>query len=168
MLKKILLVVLVLLAMALPASAQDVARATVVGVDDVTVVVGQEFTVPVRIAGVRDLYAYDVRLPHDRAILQGVRVDHGGWLIPGFVIRQGFYEWGGRLGAAVAVYGVLSMAGLILAREFGYGAQTAPLVSLGVVAIAVVVAWGALQLLVGGWRRPGPASTGSGANGGDD
>lgn len=95
MLKKILLVVLVLFAMAVPASAQNVARTAVVGVDDVTVTVGQEFTVPVWVHGVSNLYGYDVRLPHDRAILQGVRVDHGGWLVPGFVIRQGFYEWNG-------------------------------------------------------------------------
>ena len=95
MFKKILLVVLVLLAMAVPASAQGVSRSAVVGVDDVTVVVGQEFTVPVWVHGVSNLYAFDVRLPHDRAILQGVRVDHGGWLVPGFVIRQGFYEWNG-------------------------------------------------------------------------
>lgn len=95
MVKKILLVVLVLLAMAVPASAQDVARTAIVGVDDVTVQVGQEFTVPVWIHGVSNLYGYDVRLPHDRAILQGMRVDHGGWLVPGFVIRMGFYEWTG-------------------------------------------------------------------------
>lgn len=95
MIKKILLVVLVLLVLAVPASAQGVSRSAVVGVDDVTVTVGETFTVPVWAHGVSNLYGYDVRLPHDRSILQGVRVDHGGWLIPGFVIRQGFYEWNG-------------------------------------------------------------------------
>jgi len=95
MIKKILLVVLVLLVLAVPASAQDVSRSAIVGVDDVTVSVGETFTVPVWIHGVSNLYGYDVRLPHDQAILQGVSVDHGGWLIPGFVIRQGFYEWNG-------------------------------------------------------------------------
>lgn len=91
--KSLVLVVLVLAL--LPAVVSAGTAPAVVSVESYTVQVGQEFTVPVRIAGVRDLYAYDVRLPHDRAILQGVRVDHGGWLIPGFVIRQGFYEWGG-------------------------------------------------------------------------
>lgn len=93
MLKKILLVVLVLFAMAVPASAQDVARTAVVGVDDVTVAVGQEFTVPVWIHGVSDLYGADVRLMFDNTILQGVRVDRGTLLTPGFVVRQGFYDW---------------------------------------------------------------------------
>ena len=95
MIKKILLVVLVLLVLAVPASAQDVSRSAIVGVDDVTVVVGQEFTVPVWVHGVSNLYGYDVRLPHDQSILQGVSVDHGGWLVPGFVIRQGFWTWNG-------------------------------------------------------------------------
>ena len=95
MIKKILLVVLVLLVLAVPASAQDVSRSAIVGVDDVTVSVGETFTVPVWIHGVSNLYGYDVRLPHDQAILQGVSVDHGGWLVPGFVIRQGFWAWNG-------------------------------------------------------------------------
>lgn len=95
---KSLVLVLVLVALVpVAASAQGTgSRPAVVSVGSYVVQVGQEFMVPVRIAGVRDLYAYDVRLPHDRAILQGVRVEHGGWLIPGFVIRQGFYEWGGE------------------------------------------------------------------------
>lgn len=91
MVKKILLVVLVLFAMAVPASAQDVARSAVVGVDDVTVTVGQEFTVPVWIHGVSNLYAADVRLVYAPAVLQGARVDHGYFLQPGFVVRKGFY-----------------------------------------------------------------------------
>lgn len=93
--RELTVLVLLLALVAMPVSAQGptVARLATVGVDDVTVVVGQEFTVPVWIHGVSNLYGYDVRLPHDRAVLQGVRVDHGGWLIPGFVIRQGFYEW---------------------------------------------------------------------------
>lgn len=98
MFKRILFLVLVLLALvAMPVSAQgptDVRLATV-GVDNVTVHVGDTFTVPVWIHGVTNLYGYDVRLPHDQDILQGVRVDHGGWLVPGFVIRMGFWTWGG-------------------------------------------------------------------------
>ena len=98
MFKRILFLVLVLLALvAMPVAAQGptVARLATVGVDDVTVHVGDTFTVPVWIHGVSNLYGYDVRLPHDQSILQGVSVDHGGWLVPGFVIRQGFYEWAG-------------------------------------------------------------------------
>ncbi len=92
-----LVVLLLALAVTSSVSAQGptVARLATVGVDDVTVTVGQTFTVPVWIHGVTNLYGYDVRLPHDQAILQGVSVDHGGWLVPGFVIRQGFYEWNG-------------------------------------------------------------------------
>jgi hypothetical protein len=63
----------------------------VVSVDSVTVQVGQEFTVPVRIAGVSNLYGADVRLVYDPAVLQGVRVDHGYFLQPDFVVRRGFY-----------------------------------------------------------------------------
>ena len=98
MFKRSLVLVLVLLALVvMPVAAQGptVARLATVGVDNVRVSVGDTFTVPVWIDGVSNLYGYDVRLPHDTAMLQGVRVDHGGWLIPGFVIRQGFYEWGG-------------------------------------------------------------------------
>ena len=109
----------------------------------------------------------DVRLlMYPVMIVGGIAWALGFWLRFKTTLAAGD-KWAGRLGAAVALYGVLSMAGLILAREFGYGAQTAPLVSLGVVAIALVVAWGALQLLVGGWRRPGPASTGSADDNGE-
>ncbi len=92
-----LVVLLLALAVTSSVSAQGptVARLATVGVDDVTVTVGQTFTVPVWIHGVSNLYGYDVRLPHDQAILQGVSVDHGGWLVPGFVIRQGFWAWNG-------------------------------------------------------------------------
>ncbi len=98
MFKRSLVLLVVLLALvAVPVSAQGptVARLATVGVDDVTVTVGETFTVPVWIHGVSNLYGYDVRLPHDQAILQGVSVDHGGWLVPGFVIRQGFWAWNG-------------------------------------------------------------------------
>lgn len=61
--------------------------------------------------------------------------------------------WAGRMGAAVALFGALSMAGLVLGRASGYGPSTAPLVTLGVAAMAAVLVWGALRLLVGGWRR---------------
>ena len=88
-----LVVLLAVLVLATSVSAK--AAPTTVVVDNYVVTVGQEFTVPVRIANVANLYGYDVRVPHDRAMLQGVRVDHGGWLKPGFVIRQGFYEWAG-------------------------------------------------------------------------
>lgn len=91
MIKKILLVVLVLLVLAVPASAQGVARLATVGVDDVTVTVGQEFTVPVWIHGVSNLYGADVRLVYAPAVLQGARVDHGYFLQPDFVVRKGFY-----------------------------------------------------------------------------
>ncbi len=91
MIKKILLVVLVLLVLAVPASAQDVSRSAIVGVDDVTVSVGETFTVPVWIHGVSDLYGADVRLMFDNTILQGVKVERGTLLTPGFVVRQGFY-----------------------------------------------------------------------------
>lgn len=86
-------VLLAVLVLATSVSAKS--GPTTVVVDSYVVTVGQEFTVPVRITDVPNLYGFDVRLPHDRAILQGVRVDHGGWLVPGFVIRMGFYEWGG-------------------------------------------------------------------------
>ena len=61
MIKKILLVVFVLLVLAVPASAQGVARLATVGVDNVTVSVGETFTVPVWIHGVSNLYGADVR-----------------------------------------------------------------------------------------------------------
>lgn len=99
MFKRSLVLVLVLLALvAMPVSAQGptVARLATVGVDDVTVHVGDTFTVPVWIHGVSNLYGYDVRLPHDQSILQGVSVDHGGWLVPGFTIRMGFWAWNGE------------------------------------------------------------------------
>lgn len=95
-LAKVLAIVLVVAVLATGASAQG-SKTAVVSVDNYTVTVGQEFTVPVRITGVSNLYGYDVRLPHDRAILQGVRVDHGGFLNqPWYVIRRGFWAYNGR------------------------------------------------------------------------
>ena len=82
---------LVLAVLATGASAQTASRQAVVSVDSVTVTVGQEFTVPVRIAGVSNLYGADVRLVYAPAVLQGVRVDHGYFLQPDFVVRKGFY-----------------------------------------------------------------------------
>lgn len=96
-LAKALVIVAVLAVLATGASAQTASRQAVVSVDNYTVTVGQEFTVPVRIAGVSNLYGYDVRLPHDTAMLQGVRVDHGGFLNqPWYVMRNGFYAYSGR------------------------------------------------------------------------
>lgn len=91
-------ILIVLAVLATGASAQSIgSQPALVSVDSVTVTVGQEFTVPVRITGVSNLYGYDVRLPHDTAILQGVRVDHGAFLNqPWYVIRSGFYAYGGR------------------------------------------------------------------------
>ena len=84
--------VLVVLALALLPAAVSAGTATaVVGVDDVTVQVGQEFTVPVWISGVQNLYGADVRVIYDPAALQGVKVIRGTFLQPGFVVRQGFY-----------------------------------------------------------------------------
>lgn len=97
MLKRLALVMVLIGVLLVPmtASAQTGSRLATVGVDDVTVHVGDTFTVPVWIHGVSNLYGYDIRLPHDQSVLQGVSVDHGGWLVPGFVIRQGFWTWGG-------------------------------------------------------------------------
>lgn len=90
-------ILIVLAVLATGASAQTSNKQAVVSVDSVTVTVGQEFTVPVRITGVSNLYGYDVRLPHDTALLQGVRVDHGGFLNqPWYVIRNGFWQYNGR------------------------------------------------------------------------
>jgi hypothetical protein len=95
-LAKALAIVMILAVLATGASAQTGSRPAFVSVDGLTVTVGQEFTVPVRITGVRDLYGYDVRLPHDTAMLQGVRVDHGNFLNPPwFVVRNGFWTWNG-------------------------------------------------------------------------
>lgn len=89
------MIVLVLAVLATGASAQG-SKTAVVSVSNFTVTVGQEFTVPVRITGVSNLYGYDVRLPHDRTLLQGVRVDHGNFLNqPWYVIRNGFWAWNG-------------------------------------------------------------------------
>ena len=89
-----LVVLLAVLVLATSVSAK--AAPTTVVVDNYVVTVGQEFTVPVRITDVLNLYGYDVRVPHDRAMLQGVRVDHGGFLNqPWFVIRNGFWAWNG-------------------------------------------------------------------------
>lgn len=87
--KSLVLVVLVLAL--LPAVVSAGGARTMVSVDSYTVQAGQEFTVPVRIVGVSNLYGADVRLTYNPAVLQGVRVDHGGFLQPGFVVRQGFY-----------------------------------------------------------------------------
>ena len=87
--KSLVLVVLVLALLATGVSAGT--APAVVSVDSYTVTVGQEFTVPVRIANVRDLYGADVRLTYDPAVLQGVSVDHGYFLRPDFVVRKGFY-----------------------------------------------------------------------------
>ena len=97
MFKRSLVVWLVLaLALVSTASAQPVAQVAVVGADDVKAQVGQEFTVPVWINGVSNLYGADVRLAYDPAMLQGVRVDHGNFLRqPWWVIRQGFWTWPG-------------------------------------------------------------------------
>lgn len=96
-LTKVLAIVMVLAVLATGASAQSIGnRPALVSVDNYTVTVGQEFTVPVRITGVSNLYGYDVRLPHDTAILQGVRVDHGNFLNPPwFVVRNGFWAYNG-------------------------------------------------------------------------
>ncbi len=94
MFKRSLVLLVVLLALvAVPVSAQGptVARLATVGVDDVTVTVGETFTVPVWVHGVSDLYGADVRLFYDNAILQGVSVERGTLLSPDFVVRQGFY-----------------------------------------------------------------------------
>lgn len=97
MFKRSLAVWLVLaLALVSTASAQPVAQVAVVGADDVKVQVGQEFTVPVWINGVSNLYGADVRLAYDPAALAGVRVNHGNFLRqPWWVIRQGFWTWPG-------------------------------------------------------------------------
>lgn len=67
------------------------AAGTVILVNNAATGVGQEITVPVYISDVTDLYGADVRLTYDPTILTGVRVDHGYFLQPGFVVRQGFY-----------------------------------------------------------------------------
>ena len=97
MFKRSLVVWLVLaLALVSTASAQHVAQVAVVGADDVKAQVGQEFTVPVWINGVSNLYGADVRLAYDPAALAGVRVNHGNFLRqPWWVIRQGFWTWPG-------------------------------------------------------------------------
>lgn len=89
-LAKALAIVLVLAVLATGASAQG-SKPAVVSVDNYTVRVGQEFTVPVRIAGVSNLYGADVRLTYNPATLTGVLVDHGYFLQPDFVVRKGFY-----------------------------------------------------------------------------
>jgi len=97
MFKRSLVVWLVLaLALVSTASAQPVAQVAVVGADDVKAQVGQEFTVPVWINGVSNLYGADVRLAYDPAALAGVQVNHGNFLRqPWWVIRQGFWTWPG-------------------------------------------------------------------------
>ena len=88
--KSLVLVVLVLAL--LPAVVSAGVAPAVVSVDSYVVQVGQEFTVPVRIAAVSNLYGADVRVAYDPAMLQGVSVVGGGFLNqPTWVIRQGFY-----------------------------------------------------------------------------
>jgi len=85
------LVIMLVLAL-LPAVVSAGTAPAVVSVDSYTVTVGQEFTVPVRIANVSNLYGADVRVAFDPAVLQGVSVVGGGFLnYPNWVIRQGFY-----------------------------------------------------------------------------
>ena len=97
LLARVLAILIVVAVLATGASAQDIStRPALVSVDNYTVAVGQEFTVPVRIAGVSNLYGYDMRLPHNTAMLQGVRVEHGNFLNqPWYVIRNGFWQWSG-------------------------------------------------------------------------
>lgn len=85
------LVLVVLMLALLPAVVSADGARTVVSVDSYTVQVGQEFTVPVRIQNVSNLYGADVKLVFDNTVLQGVSVERGTLLTPGFVVRQGFY-----------------------------------------------------------------------------
>lgn len=94
--RKLTVVLGILIALMMFASIASADGGATVSVANYTVTIGQEFTVPVRIEKVNNLYGYDVRLPHDTAMLQGVRVDHGGFLNqPWWVIRNGFWTWGG-------------------------------------------------------------------------
>lgn len=104
-----LVVLLAVLVLATSVSAK--AAPTTVVVDNYVVTVGQEFTVPVRIANVANLYGYDVRVPHDTAMLEGVRVDHGNFLNqPWFVVRNGFWTWNGDgCGGYCAWYALTSL-----------------------------------------------------------
>ena len=84
----VIMLVLALLATGVQAGTAP----AVVSVDSYTVQVGQEFTVPVRIQNVSNLYGADARVAFDPAVLQGVSVVGGGFLNqPTWVIRQGFY-----------------------------------------------------------------------------
>lgn len=90
-LTKTLAILIVFAVLATGASAQTSNKQAVVTVDSYTVTVGQEFTVPVRITGVSNINAADVRVTYNPALLQGVSVDHGYFLRPDYVVRQGFY-----------------------------------------------------------------------------
>lgn len=63
--------------------------------------------------------------------------------------------WAGRLGAATAMLGLMGTVSLWVATAAGgFDVRTTTMITLGVAAVAVVLLWGALRLLVSGWRRP--------------
>lgn len=69
--------------------------------------------------------------------------------------------WAGRMGAAAATLGLMGTVSLWMATATGgFSVRTTMMITLGVAAVAVVLVWGALRLLVSGWRR-GPSTNAS-------
>lgn len=62
--------------------------------------------------------------------------------------------WAGRMGAATAALGLMGTVSLWVATTTGgFSVRTTMMITLGVAAVALVLVWGALRLLVSGWRR---------------
>ncbi len=78
------------------------------------------------------------------------------------VTRYSGDVWAGRAGAAVTLLGLAGTSALMVSKVTGFTIVTTVLITLGVLGLAVVMVWGALALLVGGWRTSGGPSAGSG------
>lgn len=61
--------------------------------------------------------------------------------------------WSGWLGLAAALLGLAGTGGLSLARISGFGPSTSILITVGVMALALVLASGTVAMWMDAWRR---------------
>ena len=66
-------------------------------------------------------------------------------------------RWAGGLGAALVVLGLMGTGALAVSKQTGFTIVTTVMITVGVLAPAVVLMWGTVKLFVGGWRRPAPS-----------
>ena len=67
--------------------------------------------------------------------------------------RCGNDAWSGWLGLAAALLGLAGIGGLTVARAAGFGSATSLMVTIGVMALALVLASGTVALWMNAWRR---------------